>query len=340
MSAKQKEFSSNVRKLTKARDKYFKRCQSELSQPDPDTKQMSIDKETYKSQLVIANNALKLFYSFDLPKYLKAAETALITRIESVQNCIRRIVTMNKNSCERLSGCDVNVLDAINSASNSKGDVTELTKKYNTENTQFQTIPQFTYQEYSSSAILNAATIHENNATDELVLGRPQPRSDPNLVKILFDSESQATPRKLSGSSSMLLSPRSRFNNPISNSSKEQAVQPPKKPVDECNNKKVEEKSTKVLGVSLDELMRRQSGSGGDERIPLITKYFVECLLRLKVESVPNIFKRGGKAVAVKEFKENVDNGVLDYNVDPYVCADVFKFWIRSLPEPLIPNSL
>ena len=96
----------------------------------------------------------------------------------------------------------------------------------------------------------------------------------------------------------------------------------------------------------MNELMERQkSGKDGraeeeEEKLPVIARYFVESLLRMKVETVPSIFKRGGKALAVAELKKNIDSGVLAPPADPYVCADVFKFWIRSLPEPLIPNAL
>lgn len=317
---------------------------------------MSIDKENYKALLVVANNALKIFYSFDLPKHLEVAEASLLARIESVQNCIRRIVTVNKVSCETLGTCNLNVLGALNATEDPKRDISELTKKYNLEHSKFELIPQFTYQEYSSSSFSNAPQIHESNASDDLVLGRSQTRSDPNILKILFDADTPSAATKKGMSSSSPQQQQQQPSHPLSlrttwafSGGKDQqnkANDSPviQKPANEFLTIKAEavEKaaanSCKVLGVSLDEIMERQKGS--DEKLPLVVKYFVESLLKMKVSTVPNIFKRGGKALAVKELKENIDKGVFNEITDPYVCGDVFKFWIRSLPEPLIPNSL
>lgn len=314
---------------------------------------MTIDKENYKALLVVANGALNIFYSFDLPKHLAVAEASLLARIESVQSCIRRIVTVKKNSCEALGTCNLNVLGALNATEDPKRDISELTKKYNSEFSKFNLVPQFTYQEYSSTAISNASPIHENNASDDLVLGRSQTRSDPNILKILFDVDAPIPANKKGTSTS---SPQQQPSHPLSirstrafSGGKDQpskingspASQKPATDPSPVKNEvaiKEEAGSCKVLGVSLNEIMDRQKGS--DERLPLVMKYFVESLLKMKVSTVPNIFKRGGKALAVKELKENIDKGVFNEITDPYVCGDVFKFWIRSLPEPLIPNSL
>ena len=340
-----------MRKLTKARDRYYKRCQNELSQPLPDTKQMKVDKDNYWSQLVLANNSLKLFYSFDLPKHLESAEKALLARVDGVQNCIRRIVGVKKTSCESLGACNVLVLDAISATGDAKGDLSALAHKYNKESVPFQTIPQFVYQEYSSTALSRAAPVPEANVPEELVLGRPRRKSgpEPDLVKILFESDS--SPPQIGTKKNDL--PLGDGKDPHQQQTAPLAVAAPAVAKDNVNSDNVNSCNKKVFGVSLNELMERQKRrkDGGaekeeeeeeeeEERLPVIAKYFVESLLRMKVEAVPSIFKRGGKALTVAELKKGIDNGVLTPLTDPYVCADVFKFWIRSLPEPLIPNTL
>ena len=91
--------------------------------------------------------------------------------------------------------------------------------------------------------------------------------------------------------------------------------------------------SSGVIGCPLKELKK-------EGRVPAVASYFVDSLFRLGVEEANGIFKKNGKFVEVEKLKKNINSGVFTMPSDVHVCASVFKLWIRSLPEPLIPNSL
>ena len=98
--------------------------------------------------------------------------------------------------------------------------------------------------------------------------------------------------------------------------------------------------STVVMKVPLCALVERERALNPGANIPHVETFLVESLLALNPGGVKGIFKRGGKAQLIESLKKSLDEGVFDAPNDPYVCADVLKFWVRSLPEPLIPNSL
>lgn len=99
--------------------------------------------------------------------------------------------------------------------------------------------------------------------------------------------------------------------------------------------------STVVMKVPLDALVERERVLNPEANIPRVETFLVESLLALNAPAgVKGIFKRGGKVPFVNALKKSLDEGTFDAPNDPYVCADVLKFWVRSLPEPLIPNSL
>lgn len=91
--------------------------------------------------------------------------------------------------------------------------------------------------------------------------------------------------------------------------------------------------SSGIIGCPLKELKK-------EGRVPAVASYFVDSLFRLGVEETNGIFKKNGKYVEVEKLKKNVNSGVFVVPSDVHVCGSVFKLWIRSLPEPLIPNSL
>lgn len=76
------------------------------------------------------------------------------------------------------------------------------------------------------------------------------------------------------------------------------------------------------------------------KQVPSALKFFIKGMIKANAQETPNIFKRGGKAPLIAAFKKELNEGTFNYNSDPYVSADVFKLWIRSLPDPLIPNDL
>ena len=107
------------------------------------------------------------------------------------------------------------------------------------------------------------------------------------------------------------------------------------------NNLGSEKKSTVLFGTPLKDLaFKKSSSSGGNKQIPDVLKFFLKGMFKANVQETPNVFKRGGKAPLIAAFKKELNEGTFNYNSDPYVSADVFKLWIRSLPDPLIPNSL
>ena len=96
-----------------------------------------------------------------------------------------------------------------------------------------------------------------------------------------------------------------------------------------------DKRPTKLFGTPLGCL---PMGSG--KQTPKVLRFFLKNMVKTNVAGTPNVFKRGGKAPLIAAFKKELDSGTFNYNTDPYVSADVFKLWIRSLPEPLVPKSL
>ena len=98
---------------------------------------------------------------------------------------------------------------------------------------------------------------------------------------------------------------------------------------------------TAVMKVPLEALVERERALNPGANVPRVETFLVESLLALNAPAgVKGIFKRGGKVPLVNALKKSLDEGMFDAPNDPYVCADVLKLWIRSLPEPLIPSSL
>lgn len=89
-----------------------------------------------------------------------------------------------------------------------------------------------------------------------------------------------------------------------------------------------------LIGVPLKDLKK-------EGNLPYAAIFFVDSLLRLGAEKTNGIFKKNGKFVQVEQLKNTLNSGAFSpAPSDVHVCASVFKLWIRSLPEPLIPADL
>lgn len=99
---------------------------------------------------------------------------------------------------------------------------------------------------------------------------------------------------------------------------------------------KVAASENALIGVPLKNLKKDREA----KMLPEAATFFVDALLRLGAEDANGIFKKNGKYVEIEKFKKSLNTGVFAMPSDVHVCASVFKLWIRSLPEPLIPGAL
>ena len=117
------------------------------------------------------------------------------------------------------------------------------------------------------------------------------------------------------------------------------------------NDVTVTQSELAVMKVPLEVLMARERGkrlSGdpaagaqeGNCGVPEVERFLVESLMMMDLAGMKSVFKRGGKMPLINELKNALNMGKFVRPSDPYVCADVLKLWLRSLPEPLVPNEL
>jgi len=97
------------------------------------------------------------------------------------------------------------------------------------------------------------------------------------------------------------------------------------------------DKSKAHFRVPLEVLCERQDG----DKIPRVVRHLVDQVLALGGAHARGIFRLAGDSGDIQEWRQTADTtGEFKPLSDPHNCAVLLKLWLRSLPEPLIPDAL
>ncbi|KAL6047437.1 Rho GTPase activating protein 24 [Balamuthia mandrillaris] len=102
-------------------------------------------------------------------------------------------------------------------------------------------------------------------------------------------------------------------------------------------------KKLKICGLSLNEVMQRRRHKG--YFMPKPFQELIDYMLsEEKILCATGLFRVNGSATRVKEICQSIDSGH-DINwaneaTDPHLLASILKYWLRTMPEPLIPWDL
>jgi len=99
--------------------------------------------------------------------------------------------------------------------------------------------------------------------------------------------------------------------------------------------------SSKLFGVPLSELMQRQKKGNLELLIPVFAHRVLESLSHRGINE-EGIFRVSGNHMNVLSMRELLDQGEdIDLaNLECHDIASIFKTWLRSLPESLLPASI
>ncbi|KAH7102162.1 hypothetical protein BKA62DRAFT_118752 [Auriculariales sp. MPI-PUGE-AT-0066] len=97
-----------------------------------------------------------------------------------------------------------------------------------------------------------------------------------------------------------------------------------------------------TFGEPLDAIMRLQSRTYPNERVPIVLPFLADAILALGGSRTEGIFRVPGDGDAVAELKLRIDRGfyTLDGIEDPHVPASLLKLWLRELQTPLVPDEM
>jgi len=95
----------------------------------------------------------------------------------------------------------------------------------------------------------------------------------------------------------------------------------------------------KLFGVKLDSLMQSKSQKGHE--IPTIIEETC-VVLESKWLTLEGLFRISASKAELNDLRNRLDNGIpVNYNqFNGHSVAGILKFWLRSMPEPLIPFSM
>ncbi|RIB02959.1 hypothetical protein C2G38_2255281 [Gigaspora rosea] len=96
-----------------------------------------------------------------------------------------------------------------------------------------------------------------------------------------------------------------------------------------------------VFGETLDFVMKLQSQSYPNLKLPRILPFLAKSILELNGQASEGIFRVPGDADYVTELKLRIEKNRFDISeiTDANVPSSLFKFWLRDLADPLIPSE-
>lgn len=97
-----------------------------------------------------------------------------------------------------------------------------------------------------------------------------------------------------------------------------------------------------TFGEPLDAIMRLQSRTYPDQKVPIVLPFLADAILALGGTRTEGIFRVPGDGDAVAALKLRIDRGfyTLDGIEDPHVPASLLKLWLRELQTPLVPDEM
>lgn len=98
--------------------------------------------------------------------------------------------------------------------------------------------------------------------------------------------------------------------------------------------------TNELLGMSVQQLMDLQKTTHPQLPVPYVLVFLADCIVRLDGQHSDGIFRLSGSLPSMDRIKARLNVG--DYVVprDVHDASGVFKFILRSLPQPLVPTEL
>ena len=97
---------------------------------------------------------------------------------------------------------------------------------------------------------------------------------------------------------------------------------------------------TGLLGMSLDDMMKAQKGRYPALRVPYVLVYLADCVIKYGGPKTEGIFRLSGSLPRIEAVKKRMNKGEYVPPCDVHDSSALFKFFLRSVPEGIVPASL
>lgn len=97
---------------------------------------------------------------------------------------------------------------------------------------------------------------------------------------------------------------------------------------------------TGLLGMSLEDMMRAQKARFPALRVPYVLVYLADCVIKYGGPKTEGIFRLSGSLPRIEAVKKRMNKGEYVPPCDVHDSSALFKFFLRSVPEGIVPASL
>ena len=97
---------------------------------------------------------------------------------------------------------------------------------------------------------------------------------------------------------------------------------------------------TGLLGMSLDDMMKAQKGRYPALKVPYVLVYLADCVIKYGGPKTEGIFRLSGSLPRIEAVKKRMNKGEYVPPCDVHDSSALFKFFLRSVPEGIVPASL
>lgn len=98
--------------------------------------------------------------------------------------------------------------------------------------------------------------------------------------------------------------------------------------------------TNELLGMSVQQLMDLQKTTHPQLPVPYVLVFLADCIIRLDGQHSDGIFRLSGSLPSMDRIKARLNVGDYVVPTDVHDASGVFKFILRSLPQPLVPTEL
>ena len=97
---------------------------------------------------------------------------------------------------------------------------------------------------------------------------------------------------------------------------------------------------TGLLGMTPEEMMELQKSRYPSLKVPYVLVFLADCILKYGGPTADGIFRLSGSLVAMEKVKAHLNKYEYVAPKSVHDASALFKFVLRSFPEPLVPNNL
>lgn len=98
--------------------------------------------------------------------------------------------------------------------------------------------------------------------------------------------------------------------------------------------------TNELLGMSVQQLMDLQKTTHPQLPVPYVLVFLADCIVRLDGPHSDGIFRLSGSLPSMDRIKARLNVGDYVVPTDVHDASGLFKFILRSLPQPLVPTEL